>query len=193
MSLETLADQEHNGRSAAFTTPANCFPPCEGRCTAGIRKPLIVVSPRVCRHFRVRLIADDFIDEEMSQTEQGHRFKRLIMDKSAASRAEDDSLPVERDVKRVVFCTGKVYYEDAGRRARGDGRGGRMSRSYASGSSRRFRGTSSSRELRRVSGTPRAGVVLEEPMNMGAYSQIAPRFVTLLQAGKHRWGSWARC
>ena len=51
---------------------------------------------------------DDFDDEEKNATEQGIRFKRLIMDKTATSRAKDDSLPIDLGAKRVVFCTGKV-------------------------------------------------------------------------------------
>ena len=39
---------------------------------------------------------------------------------SATSRAKDDSLPIEPNAKRVVFCTGKVYYElDAKRETTG--------------------------------------------------------------------------
>ena len=142
------------------------------------RKPLIVVSPRICSAPQVRLPLSDFDDEEMSQTEQGIRFKRLIMDKTATSRAKDDSLPVERDVKRVVFCTGKVYYElDAEREAMGAEADVKIVRIEQLSP---FPWDLVERELRRYPGAEPVWCQ-EEPMNMGAYSHVAPRFVTLFK------------
>ncbi len=42
----------------------------------------------------------------MAQGIQGVRFKRLIMDESATDRSPRP--PQEPDVKRAVFCSGKV-------------------------------------------------------------------------------------
>lgn len=39
---------------------------------------------------------------------QGVRFKRLIMDESASDRSPHP--PQEPDVKRAVFCSGKVLF-----------------------------------------------------------------------------------
>ena len=47
---------------------------------------------------------------------QGVRFKRLIMDDSAVDRSPNP--PAEAGVKRVVYCSGKIYYELAAERAK---------------------------------------------------------------------------
>ena len=97
----------------------------------------------------------------------------------------NDSLPIENaDVKtrRLLHRQGVLR---ARRRARGAGpREGRMSRSCASSSSRPFPWDLVGRE--NSAGTRKRRAVVwcqEEPMNMGAYSHVAPRFADALQAG----------
>jgi 2-oxoglutarate dehydrogenase E1 component len=100
------------------------------------------------------------------------------MDKSATSRAKDDTLPIEPNAKRVVFCTGKVYYElDAEREATGAEADVKIVRIEQLCP---FPWDLVERELRRY---PNAEPVWcqEEPMNMGAYSHVAPRFLTLFK------------
>ena len=183
MSLETRSQiQEHNWQICNVTTPANYFHLLRRQVHREFRKPLIVVSPKnLLRHPKCVSPLSDFDDEEMSQTEQGIRFKRLIMDKTATSRAKDDTLPIERDVRRVVFCTGKVYYElDAEREAMGAEADVKIVRVEQLSP---FPWDLVERELRRY---PNAEPVWcqEEPMNMGAYSHVAPRFVTLFKQDK---------
>ena len=127
----------------------------------------------------MRLASSDFDDEEQSQTEQGIRFKRLIMDKTATSRAKDHTLPIEPDAKRVVFCTGKVYYElDTEREAMGRESDVKIVRVEQLSP---FPWDLVDRELRRY---PNAEVVWcqEEPMNMGAWAHVACQVPDPLQA-----------
>jgi 2-oxoglutarate dehydrogenase E1 component len=140
MTLDTRTQiQEANWQICNVTTPANYFHLLRRQVHREFRKPLIVISPKnLLRHPKCVSPLSDFDDEEASQTEQGIRFKRLIMDKTATSRNKVDP-PLEPNAKRVVFCTGKVYYElDAARRCNAR----TTSRLSASSSCRRFRGTS---------------------------------------------------
>ena len=170
--------QEHNWQICNVTTPANYFHMLRRQVHRDFRKPLIVVSPKnLLRHPKCVSPLTDFDDEVSSETEQGIRFKRLIMDKSATSR--DPNPPVESDVKRVVFCTGKIYYElDAEREAIGREHDVKIVRIEQLSP---FPWDLVSRELRRY---PNAEPVWcqEEPMNMGAYAHVMPRFQTLFKS-----------
>lgn len=179
MDLDTRTQiQEHNWQICNVTTPANYFHMLRRQVHRDFRKPLIVVSPKnLLRHPKCVSPLSDFDDEEASQIEQGIRFKRLIMDKTAKSRDKDP--PVETDAKRVVFCSGKIYYElDAEREAMGREHDVKIVRVEQLSP---FPWDLVSRELRRY---PAAEVVWcqEEPMNMGAWSHIMPRFQTLFKA-----------
>jgi len=180
MRLDTRTQiQEHNWQIVNVTTPANYFHVLRRQVHREFRKPLIVVSPKnLLRHPKCVSPLDDFDDEEKNATEQGIRFKRLIMDKTATSRAKDDSLPIDLGAKRVVFCTGKVYYElDAERETNGTENEVKIVRIEQLSP---FPWDLVDRELRRY---PNAEPVWcqEEPMNMGAFSHVAPRFQTLFK------------
>ena len=179
MTLDTRTQiQEANWQICNVTTPANYFHLLRRQVHREFRKPLIVISPKnLLRHPKCVSPLSDFDDEEASQTEQGIRFKRLIMDKSAKSRNKVDP-GVEPDAKRVVFCTGKVYYElDAEREAMGAEADVKIVRIEQLSP---FPWDLVDRELRRY---PNAEVVWcqEEPMNMGAWSHVSPRFQTLFK------------
>jgi 2-oxoglutarate dehydrogenase E1 component len=169
--------QEHNWQICNVTTPANYFHMLRRQVHRDFRKPLIVVSPKnLLRHPKCISPLSDFDDEEISHMEQGIRFKRLIMDKTAESR--DLNAPVEDHAARLVFCSGKIYYElDAEREAMGRESDVKIVRVEQLSP---FPWDLVSRELRRY---PNAEVVWcqEEPMNMGAYSHMAPRFQTLFK------------
>jgi 2-oxoglutarate dehydrogenase E1 component len=179
MAFETRHQiQEHNWQICNVTTPANYFHLLRRQVHRDFRKPLIVVSPKnLLRHPKCVSPLSDFDDKEETQMEQGVRFKRLIMDKSATSRDKVNT-PVENSAKRVVFCTGKVYYElDSEREALGREKDVKIVRIEQLCP---FPWDLVGRELRRY---PKAEVVWcqEEPMNMGAYSHVAPRFQTLFK------------
>jgi 2-oxoglutarate dehydrogenase E1 component len=71
------------------------------------RKPLIVMSPKnLLRHQACRSNLSEFDDVQGHPgfDKQGTRFKRLIKDKS-------DHGAVEESIRRLILCSGKVYYE----------------------------------------------------------------------------------
>src|SRR5688572_26446227 len=85
------------------TTPANYFHALRRQIAMPFRKPLIVFSPKsLLRHPDAKSSFDDMVE--------GTSFQRIIPDNGPA--AQDPS-----SVKRLVLCTGKVYYELAKERA----------------------------------------------------------------------------
>ena len=79
------------------STPANYFHALRRQVVAPFRKPLIVFAPKsLLRHPEVKSSFDDMVT--------GTSFQRVISDSGPA--CQDPS-----SVKRLIFCTGKVYYE----------------------------------------------------------------------------------
>jgi 2-oxoglutarate dehydrogenase E1 component len=95
---------EENVVVANITTPANFFHLLRRQSLQRVRKPLVVMSPKsLLRHAECVSTL-----EELSE---GH-YQRVISETDADVRIES--------VHRVVFCSGKVYYElREARRARG--------------------------------------------------------------------------
>ncbi|WP_333606943.1 2-oxoglutarate dehydrogenase E1 component [Arsukibacterium sp.] len=90
--LQLCAD--HNMQVCVPTTPAQVFNMLRRQMVRPMRRPLIVMSPKsLLRH----PLATSTLEELASGT-----FQNVI--------AEVDTLDAEA-VKRVVFCSGKVYYE----------------------------------------------------------------------------------
>ncbi len=84
---------EYNMIVANPTTPANIFHLLRRQVTWGFRKPCIVFSPKsLLRHPLVVSPAKDFTKGS---------FQEII----------DDGTVVAKEVKKVVFCSGKVYYD----------------------------------------------------------------------------------
>ncbi|KAM9307271.1 2-oxoglutarate dehydrogenase complex component E1 isoform 2-T2 [Pholidichthys leucotaenia] len=78
------------------STPANYFHVLRRQILMPFRKPLIVFTPKsLLRHPEAKSSFDDML--------QGTHFKRLITDDATAANPQK--------VKRVIFCTGKIYYE----------------------------------------------------------------------------------
>ncbi|CAH0273238.1 2-oxoglutarate dehydrogenase E1 component [Roseomonas sp. CECT 9278] len=87
---------ERNIRVCNFTTPANYFHALRRQLKANYRKPLVVMTPKsLLRHkLAVSSIAD---------FGPGSAFRYVI--------PETDAIAPDDQVKRVVLCTGKVYYD----------------------------------------------------------------------------------
>jgi len=82
---------------ANCSTPANYFHILRRQIAVPFRKPLVIMTPKsLLRHPECKSSFDDM--------GPGSSFQRLISDKSVAS--ENPAA-----VKKVIFCTGKVYYD----------------------------------------------------------------------------------
>ena len=143
------------------STPASYFHVLRRQLRRNFRKPLIVMSPKsLLRHRRCVSALD-----EMSG---GTRFHRVIGE-------ADPEITPER-TRRVVFCTGKVYYDLlAAREERGSGDVALVRLEQIAP----FPARSLMVEIARYRD---AEVVWcqEEPENMGAWSFVAPRIEAVL-------------
>ncbi|HUR43078.1 MAG TPA: 2-oxoglutarate dehydrogenase E1 component, partial [Aestuariivirga sp.] len=95
---------EDNMQVANCTTPANYFHVLRRQMKRDIRKPLIVMTPKsLLRHKRAT--------SKMSEMGEGTSFHRLLWDDAEILTGEKIKLAPDADIKRVVLCSGKVYYE----------------------------------------------------------------------------------
>lgn len=96
---------EHNWQVANVTTPANYFHLLRRQVHRAFRKPLIVMSPKnLLRHPECVSDLIDFDDQPDHPEGADLFFKRVIGDNDAL-------LVAPEKVKRVLFCSGKIYYD----------------------------------------------------------------------------------
>jgi 2-oxoglutarate dehydrogenase E1 component len=95
---------EDNMQVANCSTPANYFHILRRQLKRDIRKPLILMTPKsLLRHKRaVSTIAD---------MATGSSFHRLLWDDAEHKPGEKIKLVKDDKIRRVVLCTGKVYYD----------------------------------------------------------------------------------
>ncbi|KAL6785511.1 OGD1 [Auxenochlorella protothecoides x Auxenochlorella symbiontica] len=170
--------QRINWQVVNCTTPANYFHVLRRQIHRQFRKPLVVFSPKnLLRHPLARSPLTEFDDKPDDKYIEGVRFKRVIMDENATDRSPNPE-PVP-GVKRVVFCSGKLYYELATERARQEGKADEVAIVRIEQLAP-FPFDLVERELRRY---PNAEVLWaqEEPKNMGAYLHVQPRLQTCIQ------------
>lgn len=96
---------EDNMQVCNITTPANYFHALRRQVTRNFRKPLVVMTPKsLLRHKRCVSTL-----EEMGP---GSSFHRLLWD-DAEYNPKDGEIRLVKDdkIKRVILCSGKIYYE----------------------------------------------------------------------------------
>mgnify|MGYP000274207707 CR=1 FL=1 len=153
---------EDNMQVVNCTTPANFFHALRRQVRRNFRKPLIVMAPKsLLRH---KLVVSDI--EEF--TGESHFWRTL---------GEVDDLVPGEDVKRVVLCSGKVYYDLLeARRERGinDVAILRIEQLYP---------WPRDALTKRLSEYPNAEVVWcqEEPANMGAWTFVMRRLEYIIE------------
>ncbi len=155
---------EDNMQVANCTTPANYFHILRRQMHREFRKPLILMTPKsLLRHRRCVSRLEDM--------GPGSSFHRLLQD-DAERRPEEAEIALRPrpDIRRVVLCSGKVYYdlyEARARRGIDDVYLLRLEQLYP------FPAHALIKELAPFTG---AEVVWcqEEPKNMGAWTFVAP-------------------
>jgi 2-oxoglutarate dehydrogenase E1 component len=95
---------EDNMQVANCTTPANYFHILRRQLKRDIRKPLILMTPKsLLRHKRAVSRLDEMVT--------GTSFHRLLWDDAESLKNEKIKLVKDDKIRRVVLCTGKVYYD----------------------------------------------------------------------------------
>ena len=161
---------EDNWQVVNCTTPANYFHVLRRQLHRKFRKPLVIMTPKsLLRHKRVI--------SELSELGPGTSFHRLLWDDAQLHPAQDGQLRADRAIRRVVLCSGKVYYDLYEARAAAgidDVYLMRIEQYYP------FPARALIGELARF---PNSEVVWaqEEPKNMGAWSFMEPNLEWVLQ------------
>ncbi|KPA21658.1 2-oxoglutarate dehydrogenase E1 component [Shimia sp. SK013] len=147
---------------ANCTTPANYFHILRRQLHRTFRKPLVLMTPKsLLRHKLAISEAEDFVD--------GSSFHRVLWD-DAQKGHSDTKLKKDKDIKRVVMCSGKVYYdllEERDARGTDDVYLMRIEQYYP------FPAHSLIKELERFKNAEMVWCQ-EEPKNQGAWSFIEP-------------------
>ena len=95
---------EDNMQVANCTTPANYFHILRRQLKREIRKPLILMTPKsLLRHKRATSRLDEFAT--------GTSFHRVLWDDAQLLPGEKIKLVPDEKIRRVVLCSGKVYYD----------------------------------------------------------------------------------
>jgi 2-oxoglutarate dehydrogenase E1 component len=95
---------EDNMQVANCTTPANYFHILRRQLKREIRKPLILMTPKsLLRHKRAVSRLDELGPDAT--------FHRLLWDDAQTSKHEKIKLVADDKIRRVILCTGKVYFD----------------------------------------------------------------------------------
>lgn len=162
--------QDANLLVANCTTPANFFHILRRQVALPFRKPLVIMTPK-------NLLRDPDAKSPISYMTEGTHFHRLIPD----AVGEDG---VREGVRRVIFCSGKLYYElNRERESKG------LQDQVAIARIEQicpFPYDLVCKELRRFPNQSLEVVwAQEEPQNMGAWSYAQPRLSNCLRQFDH--------
>ena len=169
--LERFLQQcaEDNMQVANLTTPANYFHALRRQLKREFRKPLVLMTPKsLLRHKRAV--------SNLAELGPESTFHRLLWDDAEYLKGEKIKLVPDEKIRRVVLCTGKVYYdlyEEREKRGIDDVYLLRVEQLYP------FPAKALCAELTRF---PEADMVWcqEEPRNMGAWTFVAPHLEWVL-------------
>ncbi len=95
---------EDNMQVVNCTTPANYFHVLRRQLVRDFRKPLIVMTPKsLLRHKRAV--------SPLSMMDEGTVFHRLLWDDAELDADSAIKLKPDAEIRRVILCSGKVYYD----------------------------------------------------------------------------------
>ena len=161
---------EDNWQIANCTTPANYFHILRRQLHRQFRKPLVLMTPKsLLRHKRVV--------STMAQFGPDSSFHRLLWDDAQFLPDQPIKLVPDGEIRRVVLCSGKVYYdlyEEREKRGLNDVYLLRVEQLYP------FAARALIQELTRFKDAEMVWCQ-EEPKNMGAWSFIEPNLSWVLE------------
>ena len=155
--------QHTNMQVVNCSTPANYFHVLRRQIQRAFRKPLIIATPK-------SLLRHKSAVSSLSDMAEGSFFQRVIPDTLPALASSAGA----KKVRKVVFCTGKVYYDLAKHRADSNIHDVALVRVEQIAP---FPFDLVAEQIKRY---PNASVTWaqEEPRNMGAWTYVAPRIMT---------------
>jgi len=160
---------EDNMQVVNLTTPANYYHALRRQLHRNFRKPLIVMTPKsLLRHKRAV--------STLAELGDGSSFHRVLWDDAQLLADQKIKLQADNKIKRVVLCSGKVYfdlYEEREKRGIDDVYIMRVEQLYP------FPARALISELSRF---PQAEIVWcqEEPKNMGPWFFVEPNIEWVL-------------
>ncbi|QEX24763.1 2-oxoglutarate dehydrogenase subunit E1 [Hypericibacter adhaerens] len=149
---------EDNMQVVNCTTPSNYFHALRRQLHRNFRKPLIAMTPKSLLRHKLAVSKLDYMSD-------GTSFHRVLHDEAHGQLAND------RDIRRVVLCSGKVYYdihEEREKRGLKDIYILRLEQLYP------FPDKALKAELQRFSPDIQITWCQEEPKNMGAWCFVSP-------------------
>jgi 2-oxoglutarate dehydrogenase E1 component len=147
---------EDNMQVVNCTTPAQYFHVLRRQINRNFRKPLVIFTPK-------SLLRHKLAVSKLEEMASGSTFHRVLYD--------NERLAPDAEVKRVVLCSGKVYYdlfEERAKRGLKDVFLLRLEQLYP------FPSKALGKELARVKQAGKVVWCQEEPRNMGAWSFVEP-------------------
>jgi len=162
---------EDNWQVANCTTPANYFHILRRQMCRDFRKPLVLMTPK-------SLLRHKLCVSTLDEMGANSTFHRILWDD------DRDNLAAGDKIKRVVLCSGKVYYDllqERRERKLDDVMIMRLEQLYP------FPSKALQEELSQY---PNAEIIWcqEEPKNMGAWSFVEPFIEEVLIETKHKSG-----
>lgn len=154
--------QMANWQIVNASTPANYFHVLRRQVHRDFRKPLVLMTPKsLLRHSACKSTLAEFAE--------GSRFQRLIPERS-------QSLVDPESVRRLVFCSGKVYYDLHQERSK------RHIHDVAIARVEQLSPFPFDKVALEAARFPNAEIVWaqEESKNMGAWAYVQPRFATAI-------------
>ncbi|GAQ84781.1 2-oxoglutarate dehydrogenase E1 component [Klebsormidium nitens] len=169
--LRRNAEKDHNLCVINASTPSQIFHALRRQVNRYFSKPLICMAPKYLLHHRA-------CTSSLADMATGAYFRRLIADGDTADNVglAPDFMPKEK-VRRVILCSGKVYYLLA------HARRGRGVKDVALLRLEQIAPFPFDRVAKRISQYPNAELcwVQEEPKNRGAWTYVQPRIATALR------------
>jgi 2-oxoglutarate dehydrogenase E1 component len=164
---------EDNMQVANCTTPANYFHILRRQMHRSFRKPLILMTPKsMLRHKRAT--------SALQEMAEGSTFHRLLFDDAEMRKGEGITLAPDDRIRRIVMCSGKVYfdlYEEREKRGIDDVYLLRVEQLYP------FPMKALCEPLSRFPGAELVWCQ-EEPQNMGSWTFVEPRVLAVLDMVK---------
>ena len=161
---------EDNMQIANCTTPANYFHILRRQLKRDIRKPLIMMTPK-------SLLRNKRATSKLEEFAEGTSFHRILWDDAETLKDQPVKLVADDKIRRVVMCSGKVYfdlYEEREKRGLTDIYLLRVEQLYPWPHKALIQELARFKEAEFV-------WCQEEPMNMGAWTYAQPNIERVLE------------